>query len=142
MQCASEGSSRVALINRTLDKVAALRDEIVREFPDCAIEVAGFELDALEAQLGQSDLVINCTSLGMTPGDPSPLPAGLLRPDQLVLDTIYTAARTPLMLAADAAGARSANGLPMLLHQGALSFEIWFGREAPLEVMRAALLRK
>lgn len=142
MQCASEGSSRVALINRTFDKVAALRDEMAGEFPHCAVEVAGFELDELEAQLSQSDLVINCTALGMTPGDPSPLPAGLLKADQLVLDTIYTAARTPLMLAADAAGARSANGLPMLLHQGALSFEIWFGREAPIEVMRAALLRK
>ena len=76
MQCASEGSKRVALINRTLDKVAALRDEIAGEFPDCAVEVAGLELDALEAQLSQSDLVINCTALGMTPGDPSPLPAG------------------------------------------------------------------
>jgi shikimate dehydrogenase len=46
------------------------------------------------------------------------------------------------MLAADEAGARSANGLSMLLHQGALSFEIWFGRTAPVETMRAALLQR
>jgi shikimate dehydrogenase len=141
MQCASEGSPRLALINRTLDKLEALRDEICGEFAGCAVEVVDFELDALEAQLAASDLVINCTALGMKPGDPSPVPAGMLNANHLVLDTIYTAARTPLMVAADAAGARSANGLPMLLHQGALSFEIWFQRAAPLEVMRAALLK-
>ena len=53
---------------------------------------------------------------------------------------MYAAAPTKLMLAAEEAGARAANGLSMLLHQGALSFEIWFNRPAPLEVMRAALL--
>jgi shikimate dehydrogenase len=140
MQCASEGSPRLALINRSLDKIVPLRSEIVQEFPGCSVEIIGFELDALEDQLAQSDLVINCTALGMKPSDPSPVSAGMLRSEHLVLDTIYTAARTPLMLAADAAHARSSNGLPMLLHQGALSFEIWFQREAPLEVMRAALL--
>jgi shikimate dehydrogenase len=58
----------------------------------------------------------------------------------MIYDTIYTASRTRLMQAADEAGARSANGLSMLLHQGALAFEIWFNREAPLEAMRAALV--
>jgi shikimate dehydrogenase len=140
MQCASEGSPRVALVNRTLDKVAILRDEIAAEFANCSVETVAFELDALEAQLAGSDLVINCTALGMKPGDPSPVPAGMLRAEHLVLDTIYTAVRTPLMCAADAVGARATNGLSMLLHQGALSFEIWFQRDAPLEVMRAALL--
>ena len=75
----------------------------------------------------------------MNPGDTSPIPASFLAPRHLLYDTIYTAARTPLMRAADTAGARSANGLSMLLHQGALSFEHWFHRPAPLEVMRAAL---
>ena len=64
----------------------------------------------------------------------------MLQPHLMIYDTIYTAGRTRLMQAADEAGARSANGLSMLLHQGALAFEIWFNREAPLEVMRAALL--
>jgi shikimate dehydrogenase len=140
MQCASEGSPRLALINRSLDKIVPLREDIAGEFPHCSVEVIDFELDALEAQLAESDLVINCTALGMKPSDPPPVSAGMLRSEHLVLDTIYTAARTPLMIAADAVGARSTNGLPMLLHQGTLSFEIWFGREAPIEVMRAALL--
>jgi shikimate dehydrogenase len=79
--------------------------------------------------------------MGMKLSDPSPLPASILSPHLMVYDTIYTAARTPLLRAADEAGARSANGLSMLLHQGALSFEIWFNREAPVEAMRAALLK-
>ena len=83
--------------------------------------------------------MINCTSVGMKGSDISPLPASLLRSELMVFDTIYTASRTKLMLAADEAGARSANGLAMLLHQGALSFEIWFERPAPLAAMRAAL---
>ena len=58
----------------------------------------------------------------------------------MVYDTIYTRARTPLLVAAEEAGARGANGLSMLLHQGALAFEAWFERDAPLDAMRAALI--
>jgi shikimate dehydrogenase len=57
----------------------------------------------------------------------------------MVYDTIYSHKRTPLVSAALEAGARAANGLSMLLYQGALSFEIWFEREAPLDIMRQAL---
>jgi shikimate dehydrogenase len=53
MQCASEGSPRVALINRTLEKLVPLRTEMMGEFEKCSVEVVGFELDALEAQLGR-----------------------------------------------------------------------------------------
>ena len=71
--------------------------------------------------------------------DPSVLPASILRANLLVYDTIYTAQNTPLMEDAQSVGARAANGKSMLLHQGALSFEIWFNRPAPVEVMRAAM---
>ena len=57
----------------------------------------------------------------------------------MVYDVIYARTRTPLLVAAAEAGARGANGLSMLLHQGVLAFEIWFDREAPVNVMRAAL---
>jgi shikimate dehydrogenase len=57
----------------------------------------------------------------------------------MVYDTVYGQGRTSFVSAAIEAGARAVNGLSMLLHQGALAFEIWFGREAPIEVMRQAL---
>jgi shikimate dehydrogenase len=56
-----------------------------------------------------------------------------------VYDAIYRPAATPLLLAAQAAGCRTANGLGMLLHQGAAAFEIFTGKIAPLDVMRQAL---
>jgi shikimate dehydrogenase len=57
------------------------------------------------------------------------------------VDIVYRPRRTPLLAAARAAGAVTVDGLQMLLHQGALAFALWTGREAPLECMRRALLR-
>ena len=75
----------------------------------------------------------------MNPSDPSPIPARLLAPHHMIFDCVYGPSKTSLLRAADEAGARGANGLSMLLHQGALSFSIWFDREAPIDAMRKAL---
>ena len=138
VQCALEKCEHLVLANRTLEKAQALADELSRGF--ASIEAIPLQLDALTRRMHAVDLVINATALGMQPSDPSPIPRESLRPQLLVYDTIYTAHRTPLLRAADEAGARGANGLSMLLHQGALAFEIWFHRPAPVEAMRAALL--
>lgn len=147
MQCGLERCDRLALVNRTPEKARALAAELAPFFegphvsgPVPRLEAVPWAEKALRFQIAHTDLIINCTSLGMSRTDSSPLPSALLEPHLMIFDTIYTAARTRLMQAADEAGARSANGLSMLLHQGALAFEIWFNREAPLEVMRAALL--
>jgi len=152
VQCAVEGSARLVLVNRTFERAQALAAELAPEFretrvtgPLARLEAVPWNDAALARQLPHIDLVINATPLGMASAAPefrriSPIPASLLRPTHLVYDTVYTAGRTPLLLAADEAGARGSNGLSMLLHQGALSFEIWFGRPAPLDVMRNALL--
>jgi shikimate dehydrogenase len=147
MQCGIEGCERLVLVNRTPGKARELFSELAPFFrgphvggPGERLAVAPWEEPALRAQLETIDLVINCTSVGMKRTDPSPLPSAILQPHLMLYDTIYTANRTRLMQAADEAGARSANGLSMLLHQGALSFEIWFNREAPLDAMRAALI--
>jgi shikimate dehydrogenase len=139
MQCAFENARGLSLINRTMEKVTSLAAEIRSEFPECSVSISPFDASKLETHLAQSDLIVNCTALGMKPGDAAPLSAELIESRHLVYDTIYTATRTPLMSAADQAGARSQNGFAMLLHQGALSFEIWFERDAPVEVMRGAL---
>jgi len=140
VHCAGAGVPRLTLLNRNVEKLDPLRDAIATFYPCERLATSPWDNSALAAALDQSDLVVNCSALGMKAGDPSPIRPGFLASRHLLYDTIYTAARTPLMLAADEAGARSANGLAMLLHQGALSFEIWFQRDAPLEVMRSALL--
>jgi shikimate dehydrogenase len=87
------------------------------------------------------DLVINATSLGLKSDDAMPLDASAfsLRPGLAVYDMIYRPAETPFLAAAKAADCRTANGLGMLLHQGARAFEIWTGRTAPIAVMRRVL---
>ena len=139
VQCAMENCAHLVLVNRTFEKSKILAEELQSLFPSRRIDAVTWDESQLKSQLGQIDLVINATSVGIKAGDPSPLPPSLLTSRLLVYDTNYAAARTSLMRAADEVGARSANGLSMLLHQGALSFEIWFNRPAPLEAMRAAL---
>ena len=142
MQCAIENCPGIVLINRTFEKLMPLVRELDAFYPLNRLANDDFDPRALRARLAQTDLIINCTSVGMKADEPSPIPADLLASHHLIYDTIYTAARTPLLLAGDAVGARGANGLTMLLHQGALSFEIWFQRPAPIEVMRAALIAR
>jgi shikimate dehydrogenase len=146
VQCAFESCERLVLVNRTFDKARDLAQELSPYFrsdrlvgPAERIEAIPFEERALREQLAKTDLVINATSVGMRRTDPPLIPAGLLTANLMVYDTVYAAGKSRLVEQAEAAGARAANGLSMLLHQGALSFEIWFARAAPLEVMRAAL---
>jgi shikimate dehydrogenase len=146
VQCAFESCERLVLVNRTFEKAKSLAQELSPYFrsdrlvgPAERLEAIPFEERALRDQLAKTDLIINATSVGMRRTDPPLIPAGLLTPNLMVYDTVYAAGKSRLIEQAEAAGARAAHGLSMLLHQGALSFEIWFGRAAPLEVMRAAL---
>jgi shikimate dehydrogenase len=91
-------------------------------------------------------LLINCTPVGMAGTQEekeSPVPSELIPPGALVFDLIYRPEKTPLMAAAEKRGASVLGGLPMLVYQGAESFRLWTGTEAPLVVMfeaaRAAL---
>ena len=90
----------------------------------------------IESELAKSKVLINATSIGLT-ADVSPIPAEILPPDLLVLDLIYS--RTRLLRDAAAAGATTADGELMLLHQGAAAFSLWTGRPAPIDVMQKAL---
>ena len=93
----------------------------------------------LEAALGRGDLVINATSVGMTPdSDRTPVPGDLLRAGMTVFDAVYHPQQTRLLREAETAGAAVIGGLEMLVAQAALSFELWTGQKAPLEIMARA----
>src|SRR4029453_6547452 len=143
--CAFENCERLVLVNRTLEKANALAERLRPFFmearvlgPVARLEAIACEESAMRIQLADTDLIVNATPLGMNPSDPAPIPARLLAPHHMVFDCIYGPSKTALLRAAEQAGARSANGISMLLHQGALSFSIWFDREAPVEAMRSA----
>lgn len=148
LQCALEKCPRLVLVNRTVEKahdVATRAKQLLRgdrlEGPNDPVTVIPFEVDTLRDQLARTDLVINATSLGMKRSDPPLIPAALLTPDLTFYDMIYRPALTRLLEDAHSAGARTANGLSMLLHQGALSLEIWTDRPAPVDAMRGALIK-
>lgn len=90
-----------------------------------------------DALLG-CDLVVNCTPVGMkhsaTEGK-SPLKAGLIPKEALIYDVVYNPIETRLLLDAKAVGARTVGGLAMLVYQGAKAFELWTGKEAPIDIM-------
>jgi shikimate 5-dehydrogenase len=94
----------------------------------------------LEAELAKTKLLVNATSVGLNPGE-TPIPAELLAPDLLVMDLVYNPSESQLLKDAAAARCTVMNGEQMLLHQGALSFELWTGKAAPLDVMQAELDR-
>lgn len=100
------------------------------------------DVDALARTLSETRLLINTTPVGTRDPHASPIPIELLRRlprDAFVLDLVYNPPETALVRAAHAIGLRATGGLSMLLYQGAESFTLWTGREAPLGVMRAAL---
>ena len=133
LRLAVENVSELFLMDYVSAKAEAVAQEIRRRHPRVKV-VVGFPG-------GPVDLLLNATPLGMKPGDASPLEGTpfSLRQARAVYDMIYRPAETALLKAAKAAGCKTANGLGMLLHQGAKAFEIWTGQPAPLEVMRRAL---
>jgi shikimate dehydrogenase len=119
--------------------VAARSEERAAAAAQLAPGADAISLRRVDERLSSVDVVINVTPVGMS-GEPPLFDVSLLRDEQFVFDTVYFPAETPLLAAARGRGIRGANGLGMLVHQAALTFEIFTGVEAPLEVMRAAAL--
>lgn len=145
MQCLLSGCRKLYFSNRSLDRALEL-DREIRSLPECRVAQEKiirkyWDRHILADTLQDVDLVVNATSLGMKKDDPLLLVPGWLTRKNLVYDMVYRADDdTPLIAEAKAAGAKYADGMSLLLHQGAIAFELWFpGVEAPLEVMRAGL---
>ncbi len=147
LQCARENCERLVITNRNFATAQKLAEELREYFagprvlgPVPRLLAIPWEEAAIRFQIAHLDLIVNATLLGLNRSDPSPIPARLLAPHLMIYDTVYREGRTPFVAAAIEAGARAANGFSMLLHQGALAFEIWFEREAPIEAMREVLM--
>lgn len=146
VQCALERCERLVLVNRTFEKARSLAAELAAHFrsdrllgPAERLAAIPHEVAAIRAEIEHVDLVVNATTIGMKRSDPGALPPALLTANLMVYDAVYAPGKSRLVTDAESAGARAAGGLSMLLHQGALAFEIWFDRAAPLAAMRAAL---
>jgi len=101
--------------------------------------VAGGEFsdEALEAALAETDIVLQCSPIGMHPKEDNTIvPASLLRSELIVFDVVYNPRKTRLLKEAEAAGCRVIQGMEMFLGQAYVQFQLWTGEEPPKDVMR------
>lgn len=125
------GVKHVTIANRSFDKAERLAETVGGS------AVALEDKKSLMPCLASAAAVINSTSLGLRPGDPAPLDRSELELCRAVFDMVYLP--TELQRQSYELGIPVANGLAMLLYQGAKAFEIWTGKHAPVDLMRSAL---
>ncbi len=129
----------LAIANRTMARAESLAGEL----PGDGVRVVPWTDDDLRSACAEVGLVVNCTSVGMTPNiGGSPLPPGCLKTGQLIYDLIYSPPETRLLKEARECGAVAMNGVLMLVHQGACSFELWTGVRPPMDVMERAVTER
>ncbi len=136
---AAEGIDTLYIANRTLERARTLADEMAAQ--GIRARAVALSSSSFADICRHADLLVNTTSIGMLHGPAegeSPVPVDALRPGLVVYDMVYNPSVTPLLSAAQDAGATCVGGLTMLVHQGAAAFERWTGAKAPADTMLAA----
>ncbi len=139
---AREGVGDLTIANRTPERAENLAELARnRSISAQAIPLSGGDLTEAASQ---ADLIVNCTTIGMTHGpgeDETPLPGDAIPSTALVNDLVYNPLETRLLREAAQVGAKTLGGIQMLVYQGAASFEMWLERPAPVPVMLQAATR-
>jgi len=133
------GIKSLFIANRSSERAQHLVRLLLRRYSNLKAEAVSIKEG--ERFLSQCDWVVQSTSLGLKAGEPSPLSLRNARPATLAVELIYHRP-TAFLTQARRIHLPNLDGLGMLLHQGALSFEYWTGRKAPLQVMHQTLLRR
>ena len=137
--CALENAGRIRMADVDPARPSRVVQELSVLAPGVPAEAVGTGREAWRAACRDADLVVQATPVGMKREEQSLLDSKAFREGQKVFDLIYMYPETVFLKEARQAGAATANGLGMLLHQGALAFSIWTGVQPPVEVMRRAL---
>ena len=133
------GAAAAILIQAALDKVAEMTIEKLHEKTDCKINLYDFsDPEVLKKEIAESAILVNGTSIGMAPKTDRCIITddSVFRKDLFVFDVIYNPEETLFLKKAKAAGCQTLNGLNMLLYQGAESFELWTGKEMPVDIIK------
>lgn len=138
LTCADCGAGSLVLSDVEIERAERVKSEIIDCGAQCAVETVSAQEEQVEA-CRQAEIVVQASPVGMKPSDPSLLGPEAFREGQQVYDLIYMYPETAFLATARVAGARVANGLGMLLHQGARAYEIWTGRWPDTNAMRKAL---
>ncbi|HTX19581.1 MAG TPA: shikimate dehydrogenase [Bacteroidota bacterium] len=131
----------IRVFNRSSEKGNRLVADFQKKFPKGDFQALGERSD-LAKVVAQSSLIVNATSVGMSPkDDASPLPDEIrFSNHQIIVDIVYNPVETVLLGRAKRDGAQTIGGVEMFVHQGAGAFALWTGREFPLDVARKAVL--
>ncbi|WP_430609090.1 shikimate dehydrogenase [Enterococcus sp. DIV0876] len=143
-QAALDGVKKIQVFNRKDDFYPVIEVKLQEIAQQTGCQISLQDLDdqlALANALAQSQLLVNATGVGMKPNEnQSPLKDNsLLRETLAVYDVIYNPRETKLLQDAKAVGAKTANGLSMLLYQGAAAFELWTGKQMPVKKVQALI---
>jgi len=138
LMAAKEGARSLVLADIDAERVQRLENEIKTLAPGVDIQQA-LDDDVKIKLCRECDLVVQASPVGMKKDDPSLLPPEAFQAGQRAFDLVYMYPETAILTCAREAGARIANGLGMLLHQGARAFEIWTGHKPSVPAMRKAL---
>ena len=131
-----EKAASIAIYDVDSNKAAKLAGHLKENFKGVNVNHAG---SIAGLPLGEADLLVNATPIGLKDSDPCVIDTDLLNRNIMVYDLIYNPKETKLLKAVKERGIRASNGLGMLLYQGMLAFEIWTGKSAPKDIMRKAL---
>ena len=131
------GPRKITISDVDHKKTEELKAQYVKYYYRSRIEIAPASL--VGQALADANLLINTTPVGMKESDPSHIDKKFLRPGLYVYDLVYNRSATQLVKDAQRARCHAATGLGMLLYQGAIAFEIWTGKTAPVAVMSKAL---
>ncbi|MHA1965933.1 MAG: shikimate dehydrogenase, partial [Candidatus Thorarchaeota archaeon] len=136
----NKGVSKLDILNRS---VARAENLVSRLGPKESCEVHFGSLSKADVDLSETDLLVNCTPIGMIGHsvNESPLSNNSMMKDMVVMDLVYNPRRTKLLQEAEKAGCVTIDGTGMLVHQGVVALEMWVGEKPPIDVMRNALVR-
>jgi shikimate dehydrogenase len=138
----AKARARLTIANRTVSRARALASTIEQKL-GINVEVTSLSRAELTRALKNAGVLINATSVGMYPKTEKTLVrASMMHRGLVVFDIVYGSLRTKLLREARRAGGKTVEGLGMLVHQGALAFEIWTGKRAPIKIMKAAAKRE
>ena len=137
--CANEGAGQIILTDIQAERSQQLLNEMSSISSESKVKTISSDLETWKNICKDADLIVQATPVGMKENDPSLLDSSAFTKNHMVFDLIYMYPETVFMKAAKPSGAKTANGLGMLLHQGARAFSIWTGKEAPVSVMRDVL---
>jgi shikimate dehydrogenase len=142
--CDRFAPAEIVIANRSEERTKELITDLKPHAKQISLRSISLSSSSLNGVIAQATAVINATSVGMYPavnespiGDKASFHSG-----QIVMDLIYTPLETMFLNQASRCGARTISGLEMFLYQGARSFEIWLGRQMPLEQLRPVILHE